>query len=49
MVLIIQVNTYQRAMTYIVHDYMHDIVEDYMDDLIVKTKICSTHLTIVRF
>lgn len=36
--------TYQRAMNYILHGYMHDIVEDYMDDLIVKIKIRSYHL-----
>lgn len=28
--------TYQRAMNYIFHDYMHDIVEAYMDDLLAK-------------
>ena len=31
--------TYQRAMTYIFHDYMHDIVEDYVNDLLAKSKI----------
>lgn len=36
--------TYQRAMTYILYDYMLDIVKDYFDDLIVKTKTCSAHL-----
>ena len=30
--------TYQRAMTYIFHDYMHDIVEDYVDDLLAKSR-----------
>ena len=25
--------TYQRAMTYIFHDMIHDIVEDYVDDI----------------
>lgn len=39
--------TYQRAMTYILHDYIHDIVENYVDDLIVKTKIRSTHLEVL--
>lgn len=36
--------TYQSIMTYISHDYMHDIVEDYVDDLIVKSKIHESHL-----
>jgi len=36
--------TYHRAMTYILYDYMHDILDDYVDDLIVKTKICKSHL-----
>lgn len=35
--------TYQRAMTYIFHDYMHDIVEDYVDDLLVRSKYRKDH------
>jgi len=35
--------TYQRAMTYIFHDYMHDIVEDYVDDLLAKSKMRKQH------
>lgn len=31
--------TYQRAMIYIFHDYMDDIVEDYVDDILAKYKI----------
>lgn len=31
-------------MTYILHDYIHDIVEDYIYELIVKTKICVIYL-----
>lgn len=30
--------TYQRAMTYIFHDYINDIVKDYVDDLLAKLK-----------
>ena len=35
--------TYQRAMTYIFHDYMHDIVEDYVDDLLARSKYWKDH------
>jgi len=35
--------TYQRAMTYIFHDYMHHIVEDYVDDLLAKSKTRKQH------
>ena len=35
--------TYQRAMTYIFHDYMHDILEDYVDDLLAKSKTRKQH------
>lgn len=37
--------TYQRA--YILHNYMYEIVEDYVDELIVKIKICDTHLATI--
>lgn len=39
--------TYQRAMAYILHDYMNDIVEDYMDDIIIKSKTQESHLDIL--
>lgn len=39
--------TYQRAMTYIFHDYMHDIVEDYVSDLLAKFKTRKQHLEIL--
>lgn len=35
--------TYQRAMTYIFHDYMHDIIEYYVDDLLAKSKTREQH------
>jgi len=35
--------TYQRAMTYIFHDYMHDIVEYYVEDLLAKSKTREKH------
>jgi len=35
--------TYQRAMTYIFHDYIHNIVEDYVDDLLAKSKTREQH------
>lgn len=31
-------------MTYILHDYMHEIIDDCMDDLIIKSKICESYL-----
>ena len=36
--------TYQRAMTIIFNDLLHDVVECYVDDLVVKTKDKSDHL-----
>ena len=39
--------TYQRAMTYIFHDYMHDIMEYYVDDLLAKSKIREQHREIL--
>ena len=35
--------TYQRAMIYIFHDYMHDIEEYYVNDLLAKSKIRKQH------
>lgn len=37
--------TYQRAMTYIFEDLLHDAVECYVDDLVVKTKFRLHHIT----
>lgn len=31
--------TYQRVMTYIFEDLLHDAVECYLDDLVIKTKL----------
>lgn len=36
--------TYQRAMTYIFEDMLHDVVECYVDDLVVKTKLKQNHI-----
>jgi len=35
--------TYQQEMTYIFHNYMHDIMEDYVDDILAKYKIWEDH------
>jgi len=32
---------YQRAITYISHNMMYNIVEDYVDDLLPKLKLCE--------
>ena len=37
--------TYQRAMTAIFHDMIHDFVEDNVDDLVVKSKRATDHIT----
>ena len=39
--------TCQRPITYIFHDYMHDIIEDYVDDLLAKSKTRKQHLKIL--
>ena len=36
--------TYQRAMTVIFHDMIHNYVEGYVDDLVVKSKERKDHL-----
>lgn len=36
--------TYQRVMTYIFEDLLHDAVECYVDDLVVKTKLRQHHI-----
>ena len=40
--------TYQRAMTVIFLDMIHDCVEDYVDDLVVKSKERKEHLKHLR-
>ena len=40
--------TYQRAMTIIFHNMIHDCVEDYVDDLVVKSKERKDHLNHLR-
>ena len=35
---------YQRAMSVIFHDMIHNYVEDYVDDLVVKSKERKEHL-----
>lgn len=40
--------TYQRAMTVIFHDMMHDCLEDYVDDVVVKSKESSQHVNDLR-
>ena len=37
--------TYQRAMTALFHDMMHQELEVYVDDIIIKSKRTSEHLT----
>ena len=37
--------TYQRAMTALFHDMMHQELEVYVDDMIIKSKRTSKHLT----
>jgi hypothetical protein len=36
--------TYQRAMNYIFHEYINNIVEIYIDDVVVKSKSYEEHL-----
>ena len=40
--------TYQRAMTKIFDEMIHDLVECYVDDLVVKTKCKEDHLVDLR-
>lgn len=35
--------TYQRAMKYIYHEYMHDTMEYYVDDILPKSKTRENH------
>ncbi|XP_026396381.1 uncharacterized protein LOC113291015 [Papaver somniferum] len=38
-------STYQRAMTYIFHDLLNQIVEVYVDDIVVKTQATEDHVS----
>lgn len=40
--------TYQRAMTAIFHDMMHDCIKDYVDGVVVKSKESSQHIDDLR-
>lgn len=40
--------TYQRAMTAIFHNMIHDCIEDYVDDVIVKSKEVNQHIIDLR-
>ena len=40
--------TYQRAMTAIFHDMMHQELEDYVDDIVVKSKKIGEHFYVLR-
>ncbi|KAH9296742.1 hypothetical protein KI387_044770, partial [Taxus chinensis] len=40
--------TYQREMTVIFHDMLHDIMEDYVDDMLGKSKTREDHPKVLR-
>ena len=40
--------TYQRAMTAIFHDMMHQELEDYVDDIVVKSKRREEHFYVLK-
>ena len=40
--------TYQRAMTVIFHDIMHQELEDYMDDIVVKSRRREEHFRVLK-
>lgn len=40
--------TYQRAMTAIFHDMMHEELKDYVDDIVVKSKQKKDHVEVLR-
>ena len=40
--------TYQRVMTAIFHDMMHQELEDYMDDIVVKSKKREEHFYMLK-
>ena len=39
---------YQRTMTAMFHDMIHQEIEDYVDDVVVKSKSREDHLGILR-
>lgn len=39
--------TYQRAMTTVFHDMMHDIMEDYFDNILAKSRTREDHLEVL--
>ena len=39
--------TYQRTMTAIFHDMMHQELEDYVDDIVVKSKKREEHVQVL--
>lgn len=40
--------TYQRAMMYVFHDMMHDVVEYYVDDLLSNPKTKEQHWDVLE-
>ena len=40
--------TYQRAMTAIFHDMMHQELEDYVDDIVIKSKRKEEHFYVLK-
>ena len=40
--------TYQRAMTAMFHNMMHEELEDYVDDIVVKSKQKKDHVEVLR-
>ena len=40
--------TYQRTMTTIFHDMIHEEMEDYVDDIVVKSKTRRGHLRVLE-
>lgn len=39
--------TYQRAMTTLFHDMIHNIMEDYVDDILAKSQTRESHLAVL--
>lgn len=39
--------TYQREMTMLFHDMIHDIMEDYVDDILAKSQTRENHLEVL--
>ena len=40
--------TYQRTMTVMFHDMIHQEIEDYVDDIVVKSKRREDHIEVLR-